>query len=283
MKKYNWLALLLMGASIASLIGYKFWDSAVTDSTPPEISVEEGVLQTSVLADRAALLQGVTARDDRDGDVTGSVVVESVGGVTGDGQATVWYAAFDHSGNVARLNRTIQYTDYERPRFTLKAPLLFSAGSSFDVVDLMGAWDALDGDITHRVRATSLSEQALSDAGSYEILFQVTNSMGDTRNLTLTAELYPSGSYNSELYLTDYLIYLPLGTRFDPEDYLHSFRYSVNQVDLTGRVPGGYDLDISGTVDVKTPGIYEVDYTLSCTLGNQTYTGRSRLAVIVEE
>lgn len=283
MKKYNWLALLLMGMSIAALMGYQLWDRTVTDSVPPEITLEEGVLEVSVYEDRSVLLQGVSAQDDRDGDVTGSVIVESVGGVTADGEAVVSYAAFDKSGNVTKITRTIRYTDYESPRFRLEAPLQFTAGSVFDVVDLMHAQDILDGDITHRVRALTMTEQTLSDAGEYEVRFQVTNSLGDTRSLNLTAELYPSGTYNAELTLTDYLIYLNRGTRFAPREYLDVFRYSVNRVELDGSLPEGYELELDGTVDTSKPGVYEVKYTLSCVLGYQTYTGCSRIVVIVEE
>ena len=206
-----------------------------------------------------------------------------VGGITADGQATVWYAAFDRSGNVAKASRTVQYTDYEQPRFCLTGPLLFPAGSTFDVLDVMRADDLLDGNISHRVRATSLSEQALSGPGTYGVLFQVSNSLGDTCSLTLNAELYPTGSYNADLKLTDYLIYLPVGSSFDPEDYLLSFRHSVKPVELRRGVPEEYQLDITGTVDTDTPGVYEVDYVLSYESGTQIYVGRSRLAVVVEE
>lgn len=283
MKKSKWLLLALIVLSVLALVGYRAWDRTVTDSVPPQITVEEGTLQLSVLSERSGLLQGVSARDARDGDVTGSLIVERVGGITADGQATVWYAAFDRSGNVAKASRTVQYTDYEQPRFCLTGPLLFPAGSTFDVLDVMRADDLLDGNISHRVRATSLSEQALSGPGTYGVLFQVSNSLGDTCSLTLNAELYPTGSYNADLKLTDYLIYLPVGSSFDPEDYLLSFRHSVKPVELRRGVPEEYQLDITGTVDTDTPGVYEVDYVLSYEPGAQIYVGRSRLAVVVEE
>ena len=283
MKKSNWLALFLMGASIAALIGYQLWDRAITDNTPPQITVEEGILEASVYGDRTELLRGISAQDDRDGDVTDSVIVESVGGISSDGQAVVHYAAFDASGIVSKLSRIVCYTDYESPRFRLKAPLMFLAGGSFDVVDLMTARDNLDGDITHRVRATAMADQTLTEPGEYEVLFQVTNSLGDTQSLRLTAELYPNGAYNSDLELKEYLIYLPRGSRFMPREYLQTFRYSVSRVELNGTVPDGYQLALDGNVDTNTPGVYEVKYTFSCVQGYQTYVGCSRLVVIVEE
>lgn len=283
MKKSNWLALILIGLSIAALVGYKAWDRMAADKTAPEITVEEGTLEVSVHEDRSALLQGVSAVDRRDGDVTGSVIVEHVGLLNSDGEASVRYAACDSSGNVAKFSRTIRFSDYESPRFRLSAPLQFPERGSFEVVDLMGARDALDGDISHRVRATSLSENALSDAGTYDVQFRVTNSMGDTQEVVLTVELYPVGSYNAELYLEEYLVYLPVGARFNARSYLQSFRCAMGRVDLAGGVPDGYELDTAGNVDTNTPGVYEVKYTMNYTQGYQTYTGCTRLVVIVEE
>ena len=283
MKKSNWQALILIILSIGTLIVYKRWDSMVADTVSPEIRAEEGTPNVSVYEDRSALLQGVSATDDRDGDVTASLIVERVSLLNSDGEASVQYAAFDSSGNVTKYSRIIRYTDYEGPKFQLAAPLRFAAGSTFEVVDLVRATDILEGDISHRVRATSLSEKALSDAGLYEVMFRVTNSMGDTRELALTVELYPAGSFNSELYLEDYLIHLSRGARFDPERYLDSFRYATGRVDLSDGVPGDFHLNVEGNVDTGKPGVYEVTYTMNHTLGYQTYTGCTRLVVIVEE
>lgn len=283
MKKNNWLALILIGVSAAAMVGYSLWDRVVTDRNAPEITVEEQILQTSVFGDEAALLQGITVMDDRDGDVTDSLIVESVGAITADGQATVRYAAFDRSGNVAKTTRIVQYTDYTGPRFVLKAPLLFAAGSGFEAVDVVGAVDVLDGDISYRVRATSQTEQSLSEVGCYPVQFRVTNSLGDTRKLTLTVELEAAGSRNADLQLNEYLVYLSAGSRFDAMSYLKSFRYSATNVPLYGSVPEGFQLSMEGTVDTGTPGVYEVKYTVSHSRGDQTYTGTSRIVVIVEE
>ena len=283
MKKNDWLMVLLIVASIAALFGYRVWDGMVTDAVSLEITVEDGILEVSIYGDREELLQGVSANDDRDGDVTDSLIVESVGGITGDGQAVVHYAAFDRSGNVAKLSRIIRYTDYDSPRFQLSAPLMFAAGSSFDVVDYAGAWDILVGDFTHRIRAMAMADKTLSDVGEYEVVFRVSNSLGDVQELHHTAELYPNGAYNSELELTEYLVYLSRGSRFNARDYLDTFHYAVNRVELNGSVPDGYQLSLEGNVDANTPGVYEVKYTFTCVQGYQTYIGGSRLVVIVEE
>ena len=275
MKKRQWLLLVLMAASLVVLIGYRMWDSSAKDSESPNITIESGLLEVSTHDPESVLLQGVSARDSRDGDVTDSVVIESIGGITGDHQVTVTYAAFDKAGNVAKMSRVIRYTDYIAPRFALDAPLAFAYGSSFDIMDHVGAQDERDGDITHRVKATSLSSAPISDPGVYDIRLQVTNSLGDTEILTLQAEVYPAGNYNSQLTLTDYLIYLPQGSAFDAKDYLDTFSYSINSTDLSRGAPNDYHLTVSGKLDTALPGVYEVEYY-------QIYTAYSELVVVVE-
>lgn len=162
--KRNWKLLVMLAVSLAALVGYRVVDGLRTDSTAPVITVDDSVMLEVSVLDRAALLTGVTAADDRDGDVTASIVVESARDITDDGCVTVTYAAFDSSGNVAKTTRTVRYTDYRSPRFTLSNSLVFTYGTNFDVLKVVGAEDVLDGDIGYRVRANSLEEVSLNTA-----------------------------------------------------------------------------------------------------------------------
>lgn len=281
MKKRHLMLFIVMVACLAALYGYRAYDSSVTDRKAPVITVEDGVLQISVHDPESALLQGITAKDDRDGDVTDSVIVESVGSITDDAVVTVTYAAFDKAGNVAKISRPVQYTDYISPRFTLDAPLAFAQGSGFDILDHVGAVDELEGDLTHRVKVTSLAETAISAPGVYDVQLQVANSLGDIARLMVQVEVYPSGTYNSKLTLTDYILYIQQGVSFDARDYLDTFTYAGTTADLSRGI-SRYDLSVSGSVDTGTPGVYAVEYVISFTQGSQIYNGFSELIVVVE-
>ena len=54
--------------------------------------------------DKSALLAGVTASDNVDGDVTAFLVVERVNLTDSDGSISVSYAAFDSAGTWQRPN-----------------------------------------------------------------------------------------------------------------------------------------------------------------------------------
>lgn len=289
MKKRKWPLLLAIIACLALYFGYRTVDRLRTDQTPPQITFSDEKAEFSVLDPRDVLLQGVTAADNRDGDVTASVVVERVTLTDPDGSILVKYAAFDGSGNVTKATREAKYTDYESPRFSLSAPLLFSNAANFDILTVIGATDTLDGDIRHRIRATSLDGTNITTQGSHQAEFRVTNTLGDTARLTLPVDVAPAGLYTMDVELSKYLIYLETGTAFDAERYLESVTRVGNTVSLRGGTPRNYAVKITGDVDTHTPGVYAVDYTVTHTIvnesnpaNNQISTGRSRLIVIVE-
>jgi len=211
--KRNGLLIVLLVICLLLFGAYLVYERSVLDKTPPLISIEEGeqMLQLSVTDDRQLLLQGVRATDDRDGDVTKQIVVESVDQLNADEQVVVTYAAFDSSGNVSKATRTVQYTDYVGPRLTLSQALVFPYSSRLDPLPFVGAEDALDGDIRHRVKATLLDESMINEEGTHPVRFRVTNSLGDTEELVIgvvdtgKAGVYPvsytvTRQYGNQLY-----------------------------------------------------------------------------------
>ena len=289
MKKRNWLLLLLIVLCLAAFFGYREYDGLHTDTRPPKIYLDEQPLEVSVEDDRSALLTGVTASDNVDVDVTDSLVVESVNLLDSDGSISVGYAAFDSAGNVAKTTREGRYVDYESPRFTLSAPLIYTLDRSFDVLGTVGAVDVIDGDIQHRVRATVKDGKAVTTLGSHRVQFQVTNSLGDTVSAIFPVEVLSPGIYNATLELTDYLIYLPKGSSFNAEDYLSSFTWLGEEYSLEGGLPEDYALRTRGTVRTGYPGVYAIEYRVTYTDRDEKnpdfdrkYTGYSKLIVVVE-
>jgi len=289
MKMKNGFWILLIIASLAAYMGYLAMDSARADTQPPQIHIASEALSVSVQDPKSALLQGVTATDKKDGNVTDSLVVEKVTMQNSRGTVSVTYAAMDAAGNVAKAERSVTYTDYVGPRFTLKAPLIYTAGTNYDILSNIGAVDALDGDIQHRVRAMNLEDASLSETGTHIVQFQVTNSLGDTHTQTFPVELQGKGKYDAELALQEYLIYLPAGSYFNASNYLKSFTLQDKTTSLQAGLPAHFSLQTKGQVLTQNPGTYTVEYTVTYTKVNennpalsQQYTGYSKLIVIVE-
>ncbi len=286
MSKKTWIYLIAIALCLVAFFCYRWIAGAALDSASPTITIAEGELAVSVKDGEVALLQGVTAQDGQDGDVTGSILVESVKMVDSTGLVKVTYAAFDRSGNVAKATRQVRYTDYEPPRFTLSGPMIFTEKSAFDVLSYITARDGLDGDISRWIRTSTQDGSSISTAGTHEVEFRVSNSLGDTAKVVIPVEVYPIGTYQGDLKLTDYLVYLPKGAAFDAASYLKSYTLSGKLTSLENGLPDHFQLATTGQVDTQTPGVYVLNYHLTYTPGtdiSQSHTGYSKLIVIVEE
>lgn len=283
MKRMNVLLLTILAAAVGLFGCYMVWVHNSLDTVRPEISFEDGILEVSVEDPREKLLQGLKAVDARDGDVTDSVLVESIYGINDQNITTVTYAAFDRAGNVSKAQRQVRYPDYRSPRIELRGSLTFASGSGFDLMDYVGAHDVLDGDIRRRVHATLISDtRSIEAEGLHQVELQVTNSLGDTVVMVLPVEVYDPEWYTADVELKEYMIYLERGERFDPNRYLEKFIVRGTPIDLTDGIPEDVFVEITNTVRTDTPGIYEVKYVLSQNSNMTTYSGIAKLFVVVE-
>lgn len=237
---------------LAAYIGVHFFLNRNADQTPPVITCDSDVVEVRVGASDSALLKGVTASDDRDGDLTGEVMIKGVSQLITADTAKITYIVFDSSNNMATATRSVRYTNYERPRFALKEPLVFPTGGKIRLLDCLTASDVIDGDISERIRIVSQNVNA-SMEGIYSVSAQVTNSLGDAETVSLKVSIvHPSNAYPS-VELSDYIVYLEQGGSFHPTQYI-----------TAPEDPGAVEID--APVNTQEPGVYEVTYTY----GNDT-------------
>ena len=187
---YLALTMLIFGCFLL----YVFHHHQKTDAQPPKIAFSDQTLALSVHDPKSMLLQGVTATDNVDGDVTASLVVASIQLLDKSGNIQVTYAAFDAAGNAAKAVRQVQYTDYQSPRFCVQQSLTFAYNSSFNLLRLIKAQDILDGDISHRIRTISLDDSSLSTLGTHYVELKVSNTLGETAKLVIPVEVYESAT-----------------------------------------------------------------------------------------
>ena len=249
--------------SLAGLGAYRMIAARRTSGEAPVITFDSDLLEVTTSATDAELLQGVTATDAEDGDVTDSLLVETSTHFVSDNTVEVTYAAFDSQGHVTKAMRSVRYVDYTAPRFSMSGPMIFSESGVSELLSYVGATDCIDGDISSRVKVSSMeSGTLLSTPGDHALEFRVTNSAGDTAYLKLAVEVVSGYNSTRQIPLADYLVYLPAGSEFDPRAY------------LTESYANDYELVITSDVDPETPGVYDVHYSL----GNSM----SRMIVIVE-
>ena len=263
MKKIKIFSIILFLFSAAVYAGGRVYDGAVTDHTPPVIT-GEGLIQASVADPEEKLLEGMRAEDDRGGDVTESLVVQSISGFDEEGRRTVNYAAADSSGNVGYYSRQLEYTDYRMPTFSLSAPLRFPMGTSFNICSGISAESSLDGNLSNNIKYNLDRTVSASAPGTYQIEFRVTDSAGNTSYLPTELEVYDPRDEQLEVTLTSYLVYLNVNDSFRASDYFQESE-------------AGGEPDIESNVDTSQAGTYYVDYTVT----EDGLMGKSRLIVFV--
>lgn len=270
----------------------------VRDTEGPTISMDSDVIEISVSDSDAAILAGVTATDKRDGDVTASLVVESLSNIVDGSERIASIAAFDSDNHVTKTTRTVRYTDYISPHFTLTDPFTLPVGSKSTVMTKnLTATDCIDGDITGRISRANAEGSTFNSSvpGYYPVEFSVSNSAGDVERFIASVEVYDSSTVDLPAFaLTDALIYLPQGSSFEPLDYLRALSVDsvsyrmyrgvlvrstlVSQLEREGGDPNTvgsanlYDtslITINNPVDTSAPGWYEVSYTVTSATGTE--------------
>ena len=275
--------------------GYMLKEGA-KDKTGPVITMESDNIEVSVSEPREALLQGVTATDAHDGDVTASVRVESLSPFNEKGERRVSYVAFDSDGHVSHAARTMRYTDYTPPKFQFDGPLTYPSETK-DLLEKVTVTDCIDGDLTELTQILFDTAADTTRPGVYTARLKITNSAGDSEELPVTIEIFnPSVYYRlPAINLKEQVLYLKKGDAFDAAGQLQSavidgIEYTFvpgNGTYGSGEESGAHTIDISraaitGSVDTGTAGCYEVTYTLDDPVTG-TGTGTARLYVVVTE
>lgn len=312
----RWIKLLSVIFTSATLFitGIVFLrELSTNNSGVPQISMEEKEIEISVTASEQDILDGVNAWDSENQDVTDSLLVEGISPFVAEGERIVTIVAFDSGNNLSKATRIIRYTDYQKPKFSLSAPLSFSVGNNtVSLTAAMEAWDCLDKDITRRITYTPASQTSISMnvPGEYPVTFSVSNSAGDIEKFTATVEFYdPSVLNQSQITLSEAMIYIQKGESFVPERYISSVEVdgtvymavadnfilasSVKEIKSKGEwnessvfkiSPENYLDDdavkIDNPVDTDIPGWYEVTYTVTSWSGQ---TSKTRLLVCVDD
>lgn len=281
------ISIVMAAVAIIAYGGASIYTKAHMDRNGPEIQMEEDEITVSVKDEAGKLLEGITAKDKIDGDVTDSLVLESLGAFMGNGKRPVTIVAFDSDRNVAKAMRTVKYSDYISPRISMTEPLRAPVNDVQKLTKGITVSDCLEGDITENVQITPVEEGLNYNVpGEYAMKLIVSNNAGDVVELPVTIELYDysmDGARPKPL-LSQYLVYTKVGQAIDPMAYLTGVEMRGTKYDWNteGAVPpiDSSQVTVESGVDYQTPGVYEVCYRADDGNGN---IGCVRLIVVVEE
>ncbi len=244
------------------------------DTTIPAITLDEDVLEVSIDATNEDLLRGVTAYDEKDGDISDKVIVESLSNFIEPGLCRITYAVCDSDNHVATATRKVRYVGYESPKFALSEDLCFSIYERLNLKDVITATDCIDGDITDNIVISSENYESAIE-GVFAIQATVTNRKGDTSIVNVDLFVEDLDLSAPEIELTDYLIYMkPTKGTVDFEKFLVSAEDEKGN-NLTDKV-----IVQTGKIDTSKPGTYSVHYRVT---DKNDVEGHTVLTVIVGE
>ena len=299
MRRLKRLSAALFIISLILLVFHVFKVRILDDRTGPVFHMDNRTVEVSVKDEQEALIKGLTATDAKDGDVSDSIIVESVGPFTGSGSRIVTYAAFDSDNHVTHTKREMIYTDYVPSRFHLSRPLSF-AMNTVNILNGVSVEDSIDGDLTRNVRMVSDGEIDTAHVGEYSARLKVTNSAGAIFYLPVTVEIYDASVFHRLplLNLKEYAVYVEKGDEFNEREYLTSIvingtSYSMTEEEGTYGSPAeaqeeaqrtiSYDrVYIESEVNTDVIGSYEVLYSFEDTI-SKTGIGKVRLYVVVTD
>lgn len=187
---------------------------SVVDKTAPAL---KGLKASYVLAEtdeEPDYLDGVTAVDEIDGDLTDCISLDAVNvsyGVVGD--YTVSYSVADNAGNITTESVPVTIKDTTPPTLSLsETSFTITAGDSApDYSSGVSAYDTQDGNLISSVTIDD-SEVDYNTPGTYEVTYRIADNSGNatkkTASVTVkskqTASSSTSSSGSGTVYITNY-------------------------------------------------------------------------------
>ncbi|WP_195955535.1 immunoglobulin-like domain-containing protein [Clostridium saudiense] len=208
-------------------------------------------------------LDGVTARDSFDGDLTSSIKISDLDkvDVNTPGQYTVKYTVKDVAGNETIENRVIKV--YENPVIDGTDDVILKVGSTFNELDGVTARDSFDGDLTSSIKISDLDKVDVNTPGQYTVKYTVKDVAGNevTIDRTIIVDGAPviTGADNVTIKVGSTFNELDGITAEDKEDGPLTNNIVVSGMDK---------------LDLNTPGEYTIAYTVTDSIGNITTVNR---------
>ncbi|MBA3926253.1 immunoglobulin-like domain-containing protein [Listeria rustica] len=201
-------------------------------------------------------LEGITASDLEDGDITGKIeIVSNNVNMKTEGLYEVVYAVTDSDGNTTKATRHIYVRTNDKPEIHV-SDQTFKAGFAFDPMSIVSASDLEDGDVTSAIKITA-NDVNPAVAGTYHITYSVTDSDKNTTTKTVTITVLTNEK--PIITVTDRTVKAHLA--FDP-------RLGVSASDLEDGDLSDSVKIIANDVNIDVPGEYHITYSVLDSDGN---------------
>ena len=245
MRKWLIGLMAVVAVGVTAIMGWLYING---DRKGPEITIAEGKLNSyTAETTTEELLEGVKAIDAKDGDVSDSLTVENVYPNEKGDQVTVVYVAKDKSNNVTKLTY----------HMTSDGSIKDNTGEAEPQPEEK-ITDEPDADDTGLSDEEEAEDE--SDADDTDDTGLTEEEKAQEREEAKLDKLNPQ---DPRFYLTTYYTEIEKGTQLDKLSYVKDIQDDKDQAsDLYRKI------QITGDVDVNTPGTYELTYYVVDSNGN---------------
>ena len=266
----KWVALLLIAC--IGLAGGVIFIRMNEDTEGPEIvfTAEAPSVYRPDMSNEE-LLTGVTATDQKDGDVSSSLTVESVYEID-DSHVAVTYTAKDNSNNITKRKYEMKMDSDDAGKASEDASAF---GEKTDNADAL-ATTGIDAGQSENPDTADYAEESTDISAVEETPTptpEVDEAAAEKEKQEAEANAMPD--QNPRIYLTDYLIKVPVGTSVDLLSYVSEIKDDSDDVQALWQ-----KIQIIGEVNSTVPGTYKCTYYVIDSQNN--ISNNAVLTVIVE-
>lgn len=257
----KWIALLT--AACIALGAFVVFQQINADKQGPEINITQDAISVyrNDMND-SELLAGITAADDRDGDVSDTLRVESIY-ETDTTHVIITYTAKDYSNNITKIKCQFELdSDSSEPKEENASSESDSQNNTSDDTELSNETDTVD-ETNEETDEPEVSPTPEAKDEAQE----------EKEKQEAEADSLPAQS--PRVYLTDYLVKVPVGTSVDLLSYVSEIKDDSDDVYELWR-----KIQITGSVNSAVPGTYKCTYYVIDSQNN--ISNNAVLTVIVE-
>lgn len=251
------IAVVLTALSVLTVI--------LSDSKGPVITVEQRSITYVNGDDKTSLLDGVSAYDAVDGDVTVSLIVKDITVLNSGDTAKVTYAARDNNNNISEAYRIVTYVDSDENYSEPDDEAMFQ--------------EITEGEVTEaEVSAENTEAQATEEQAEEEPQEEATEEPQEEENPAEEEKPHENNSRENandnkkpddktpKITLKQKSVNINVGQTFNPSDYIKSKENASS-------------IAIDGAINVMAPGTYPLTFKVT---GPDGKTASETLTVVVK-
>ena len=233
----------------------------LSDSKGPKITVEQRSITYVNGDDKTSLLDGVSAYDANDGDVTVSLIVKDITVLNSGDTAKVTYAARDNNNNISEAYRIVTYVDSDENYSEPDDEAMFQ--------------EAVEEEVTQGEETSENTEAEPVDNPADETIQETdepTEEPQEEEKPEESEKPQPKASDNKpedktpKITLKQKTVNINVGQTFNPSDYIKSKENASS-------------IAIDGAINVMAPGTYPLTFKVT---GPDGKTASETLTVVVK-